>query len=200
MSMRQALLLTAVLMLAACAAPVQRAPDFVDWSAHSARLAQLDHWTASGKLALRTEDRSDSAQLVWRQQARDSHLNLSGPMGLNATEVHSDGERIEIIQGEELRSIDINKAEAGKANTGWELPIQSLPYWLKGLPSPHLEVQSLELDPKRGLLQALRQSDWQIRYEEYDNFDGYLLPTRLRAERGTTTVRILLRAWQAGED
>ena len=198
MPMRQALLLTWVLMLAACAAPVQRAPASIDWSAHSAQLAQLDYWTASGKLALRTEERSDSAQLVWRQQARNSHLNLSGPMGLNATEVHSDGERIEIIQGEELSSIDITSPEAVKANTGWELPLRSLPYWLKGLPSPHLEVQLLELDPQRGLLQNLEQNEWQIHYLEYEVFGAYTLPTRLQIERGTTTVKILLREWRVG--
>jgi outer membrane lipoprotein LolB len=198
MPARNALSLAWVLMLAACAGPVQRPTEPADWTAHSAQLARLADWTASGKLALRTEERSDSANIVWRQRDRNSHLNLSGPMGVNATEVRSDGERIEITQGEERRSFDISSPEAIRRNTGWELPLQSLPYWLKGLPSPHLDVQSLQLDPQRGLLRDLRQDNWQIHYQEYDDFGQYTLPTRLRIERGATAVRILLREWQAG--
>lgn len=186
-----------VLLLAACASPVQREPETVDWTAHTARLSELVNWTASGKLALRTEERSESAQLVWRQQDRNSHLNLSGPMGLNATEVRGDGETIEVIQGEESRRYDISSPEAVQRSTGWDLPLQALPFWLKGLPSPELEVQALELDSERGLLRGLTQNDWQIHYQEYDHFGSYTLPTRLRIERGATTVKILLREWQA---
>ena len=198
MSARLALPLAWALLLTACAAPVERPPESVDWSAHSTQLTRLANWTTSGKLALRSEQRSESAQLVWRQQNGVSHLNLSGPMGLNATEVRSDGERIDVVQGDEVHSFDISSPEAMERNTGWELPVQSLPYWLKGLPSPHLEVQSLELDPQRGLLRDLRQNDWRVHYQEYGNFGPYTLPTRLRIERGDTAVKILLREWQAG--
>jgi len=195
---RHALFLAWVLLLAACAGQEQRPPVAGDWSAHSTQLSALTHWTARGKLALRTEDQSESAQLLWRQQDQDSHLNLTGPLGVNATEVRSNGERIELIQGEDVRSFDITNPEVVKLNTGWDLPLQSLPYWLKGLPSPHLEVQLLELDPQRGLLRKLRQNDWQISYQAYGDFGAYTMPTRLRIERGTTTVKILLHEWRPG--
>ncbi len=197
--MRLALPLAWALLLAACAAPVERPPGTVDWSAHSAQLARLASWTTSGKLALRSEDRSESAQLVWQQQNEVILLSLSGPMGLNATQVRSDGDRIEVVQGEEVHSFDISSPEAMERNTGWKLPVQSLPYWLKGLPSPHLEVQSLELDPQSGLLRDLKQNDWRVHYQEYGDFGPYTLPTRLRIERGDTAVKILLREWQTGK-
>ena len=197
MSIHHGILLTAVLILTACAGPTQRVPEPVDWSTHSSQLALLGNWTATGKLALKTEDRSESAQLVWRQSELSSHLNLSGPMGLNATQVYSDGQRIEITQGEETRSFDVSSPEAMKRSTGWELPLQSLPYWLKGLPSPHLDVQAKEFDQQRGLLRDLQQNDWQIQYQEYGDFGSYTLPTRLRIERGSTSVKILLRDWRA---
>ena len=187
-----------VLLLAACAAPDQRPPVAGDWSQHSAQLSTLTHWTTRGKLALRTEDQTESAQLIWRQLGQDSHLKLTGPLGVNATEVHSDGQQIQLIQGEDIRSFDITQPEVVKRNTGWDLPLQSLPYWLKGLPSPHLEVQSQELDPQRGLLRHLVQDDWQIHYQAYDDFDAYTMPTRLLIERGNTAVKVLLREWRPG--
>lgn len=187
-------------MLGACAAQVPHEPELADWSIHSDELARYTRWIASGKLALRTRDRSESAQMVWQQEDGHSHLKLSGPMGLNATEVSSDGQRIEIVQGEERQSFDISSPEAMMRNTGWELPVQSLPYWLKGLPSPYLEVESLELDPQHGLLSDLQQNGWQIHFQKYGDFGPHTLPTRLRIERDDTLVKILLQNWQAGND
>ena len=78
----------------------------------------------------------------------------------------------------------------------WELPLQALPYWLKGAPSPQLPVESLELDSERDLLRALQQDDWQIDYLEYEDFHGLTLPTRLQIQRASTVVKIILRDWQ----
>ncbi|NCF18085.1 MAG: outer membrane lipoprotein LolB [Haliea sp.] len=197
--MRSALILAGTVLLVACAGPGTRTPQPQDWTRHSAQLAQLEHWTASGKLALRTAERSESATLHWRQQERESYLNLSGPMGVNATTVHSDGQRMEVSQGDERNSFDVSTPDAVQRNTGWQLPVQALPYWLKGLPSPDLEVQSLELDPDRNLLLRLQQDDWQIHYQDYQEFQGYTLPTRLRIQGRGTAVKIILRDWQTGK-
>ena len=136
--------------------------------------------------------------MVWRQEEDLSHLNLSGPMGLNATEVSSDGRRIDIVQGEDRRSFNISSPGALKRHIGWDVPVQSLPYWLRGLPSPHLEVESLELDAKQGRLSTVVQDSWQVHYQQYEQFGSYTLPTRLHIEQGDTLVKILLRDWQAG--
>ena len=61
-------------------------------------------------------------------------------------------------------------------------------------------MQSQELDPQRGLLRHLKQDDWQIHYQVYDDFDAYTMPTRLLIERGNTTVKVLLREWRPGPD
>ena len=104
---------------------------------------------------------------------------------------------MEIDRGDEQRSFDISTPDAVRRNTGWDLPIQALPYWLKGLPAPEIEVQTMELDPARDLLQKLQQDEWQVLYQDYQDFHGYTLPTRLRIQRGDTAVKIILRDWQA---
>ena len=191
-------LLLVVITLSACASQNTRTPAPLNWSQHSAKLQQLQHWTASGKIALRTAQQSESATLQWQQQAKHSHLNLSGPMGLNNTTVDSDGQQMSVHRGEDHSEFDVSTPDAILRNTGWDLPLQALPYWLKGIPSPAYPVQTQQLDSERDLLRTLQQDDWRIDYQAYEEFQGLALPIRLRIQRGGTAVKIIIRDWQTG--
>jgi outer membrane lipoprotein LolB len=186
------LLLAALGGCATAPPPGETAP----WQQHAARLAQLADWRASGKLALRSGEAAESASLVWSQQGVHSDLQLRGPMGLSATRIRSDGLTLEITQGEQHRVLDVSTPAAIRENTGWDLPLQALPYWLKGLPSPDLTVQSLELNPEKSLLQSLQQDHWLVLYEDYATFGRYRMPTRLHIRRADTSVRVIIRDWQ----
>lgn len=184
------------LLLASCGGQQTRLPASSGWAEHSTRLQHLDHWAAEGKLALRTAEKSDSASIRWLQRGDNTELYLSGPMGLNATTVHSNGRMAILRQGDKTSSWDLSDQAAISRETGWELPLQALPYWLKGLPAPDLAIQALELDAAQSLLQSLQQDDWDILYERYDNFGELALPTRLRIQREATGVRVIIRDWQ----
>ena len=145
---------------------------------------------------MRTADSSDSASLVWEQQDRDTYLRLSGPLGVGATTIYSDGRQLDIHQGDEHRTLDISTPDAIALNTGWDLPLQALTHWLKGLPSPDYKVQRLELDPRTELLHHLQQDDWEVRYDEYGQFQGFTLPTRLHIQRGATQAKLAILDWQ----
>jgi len=188
--------LAALLLLAGCAGQDTRDAGQRSWVEHSGQLQQLQQWTASGKLALRTDQRAESATIQWRQQGHDTQLQLSGPMGLSATTIHSDGQRVEIRQGDELRTLDISTPDAIVRNTGWDLPLGALPYWLKGIPSPNSRIQLLELDPATNRARTLMQDDWEVHYRQYGQFDGFTLPTDLRIQRATTSGRVIIRDWQ----
>ncbi len=195
-STRHLTLYLLVLLLAGCAGLGPREPTSAGWQAHSQQLAGLRHWTASGKLAIRAVEASESASLVWQQQDENTHLELSGPLGVGATTIHSDGRQLDIRRGDEHRTIDISTPDSVVLNTGWDLPLVALTYWLKGLPSPSTNVQDLELDPHTELLQTLQQDGWEVRYAEYGQFQGFTLPTRLQIQRGDTRVKVVIARWQ----
>jgi len=181
--------------LTACAtAPIPVAEQ--PWQQRSKHLAALENWSARGKIALRSGQQSESAGLDWHQQGRDTRLQLAGPMGLQATEIYSDGRELLIRRGEELTRLDISTPDAVRLHTGWDLPLQALPYWLKGLPAPKPRASSVEV--AEDLLQRLEQDGWTIRYERYQRFGAYLLPTRLSIERGDTRARVVIQSWQPG--
>ncbi len=191
---RLALLLLGCL-LTACAG-VQREAAPTGWQEHQQRLASLDHWTAAGKLAVRSPEPSESATLLWQQVGEATHLRLSGPLGVSATTVDSDGREALIRHGEESSRLDINDPVSLYRKTGWDLPLAALPHWLKGIPDPDAPVEAMSLQPQREVLRELRQSGWLVQYETYGEFDDFLLPTKMRIQRGDHSARLLLRDWR----
>tara|TARA_R110000823_G_scaffold91174_2_gene201066 strand:- start:4453 stop:5052 length:600 start_codon:yes stop_codon:yes gene_type:complete len=187
-------------LLAACGGLDRREPANVSWAEHAAALAAVSDWTASGKLALRSNEAQESASMEWRQRGAQTHVRLSGPMGMGATEIYSDGTELDIRQGGERRILDISSPRASILNTGWDLPLEALPYWIRGLPAPDSAIQARSIEPETGLLRTLRQRDWQIRYLSYDLFDTLMLPTRLTVENRDTRATLLIRRWDAGGD
>lgn len=183
-------------LLAGCSGLAQREPSSTGWKLHSGQLAALQHWTANGKLALRTADASESASLVWQQNNQDTHLQLSGPLGMGATTIDSDGQRLDIHRGDEHTTLDISTPDAILLNTGWDLPLTALAFWLRGLPAPNVDIQRIEVSTETQLLQSLQQDDWEIRIDKYGQFQDYILPTRLQIQRGTTRVKLFISQWQ----
>lgn len=194
--MRTAAFLLLVTLLGACAtAP---APDSADtpWDQRIHRLAALQQWQARGKLALRSEGQAETANLLWQQSGNSSELQLSGPLGMAATRIHSDGKRLEIQRGDEVQVLDISTPDAVLTSTGWDLPLAALPHWMKGVPQPGTDARDLEVE--QDLLRAVEQDGWRVEFQDYGQFGMYTLPTRLKVERGTTSARLFIRHWQTG--
>lgn len=186
--------------LAGCAQFADRVPASAGWKAHSEQLTVLQQWTATGKLAVRTAEASESASLVWQQHNQDTHLYLSGPLGMGATTIDSDGQRLDIRRGDEYQTLDISTPDAIALNTGWDLPLSALTHWLKGLPAPDSKLQRFDLNTQTELLQSLQQDDWEVNFEKYGEFQGYILPTRMQIQRGTTRVKVIISDWQTSTE
>jgi outer membrane lipoprotein LolB len=184
------------LVLSGCAAFREDTPTGRDWQAHSAQLAALREWTASGKVALRSAEAAESATLLWRQQGPETDLQLQGPLGVGATAIRSDGRQLEINRDGERRVLDISTPDAIRASTGWDLPLQALVHWLKGLPSPDSTVQDIDLDPDTGLLEHLSQDGWEIHYMQYGEFGEFTLPRHLQIRRGMTEAKVVISHWK----
>lgn len=193
MTLSRLISLGAVLWLAGCAIAPAPLPDS-PWQHRVEHLSALQEWTAQGKIALRNGDQSESANLHWRQQRTLTTVQLSGPLGLQATQISSDGQILQVLQGDSERQFDLSNPEVMARETGWDLPLAALPYWLKGIPAP--QPGPVKMDVVDDLLQTLQQAGWQILYERYQRVDDYLLPSRLTLERGATRAKVIIQTWQ----
>lgn len=189
-------LLLLVTLLAGCAGLAEREPSSAGWKVHREQLSALQQWTVHGKLAVRTNDTSESASIVWQQDDQHTQLQLSGPLGMGATTIDSNGQRLDIRQGDEHTALDISTPDAILLNTGWDLPLNALTHWLKGLPAPDTKIQRIEVNTQTELLQSLQQDHWEIDFQKYGQFQGYILPTRVQIQRGATRVKLVISRWQ----
>lgn len=142
---------------------------------------------------MRTSVQSESGSLVWQQTQEDTHISLSGPLGLGATIIESDGKELLVSREGATRRYDVSSGEMATANIGWDLPLSSLSYWIKGLPSPHSDVHTEAVE--QGLLRQLVQDGWTVTFERYARFQHHTLPTRLKVERGDTRAKLILNSW-----
>jgi len=186
-------LLGASLLVTSCADISPQRPDAPHWNEQVEQLSALTRWSAHGKLAIRTEDQSESANLDWQQEGRNTHILLTGPMGLGATAIESDRNTLQVSRNGDTQTFDISSAGAGEVINGWDLPLQQLPFWIRGLPFPSAPIEAQVF--QQNLLQQLQQQGWTITYENYALFGRFTLPTRVTIERSNTRARIVIRSW-----
>jgi outer membrane lipoprotein LolB len=199
-------------MLSGCAAIPERAPvgdRDAAWAAHARALDPLDAWEIRGRIALRTADDGWQASLLW-VRTRDRHdIDLVGPLGSGHVRLRQDA------AGAELRDSDRQVLRDSSAEnlllraTGWQLPVNGLSYWVRGLPAPGT-ADARTLD-EWGRLRTLRQLGWQVEFLGYEQFESIELPNKLfisRADAGnrasadaavgndpTLEVRLVIDRW-----
>ena len=191
-----------VLFLAGCAAPSSRPPDAVldqQWRRHVTTLTTVTHWELRGRLAVQTDSRGGQATMNWRRDDRRQLIQLNGPLGRGMLRVIQDdhGARLEDSNRQVIEAADAEQLVA--QYTGWQLPIASLDWWLRGLPVPDVAATH-ELDDQ-GRLRVLHQQDWTVQVETYTRFQDYDLPSRLTLSRAAVAqqpsieVRFVIDRW-----
>jgi len=177
----------AALLLAAlsgCAAIPERPPvgdRDAAWSARTQALGPVDSWEIRGRIALRTADEGWQASLLWLR-AKDRHdIDLAGPLGSGHVRLRQDASGAELRDSARQILRDTSAENLLMRATGWQLPVNGLGYWVRGLPAPGA-VSAPDLD-EWGRLRTLRQLGWQVEFLGYENVDSLELPSKLFIKR-----------------
>lgn len=203
------LVLALTLGLGACAT-VQQEPlpeglteqPPADWAQRQDSLQAFNQWQLTGKLAVRQPEDSASAVINrWVQDNEHYELSLSSSfLGMGSTRLEGSPGfiQMELPDGETYSSSDPQGLIY--AATGWELPIDALVWWVRGLPAPEGDFR-MAFDPQGDLAQ-LEQRGWTIRYERWRDFvsDQPTLPARLTARKGEKLVRLVVSSWHSDHD
>lgn len=199
---RRALLLAAplvTLLLSDCAthpAAPSAPPPVRSWAQRQPLLqSTANHFTLNGRLAATHATQGVSAGLHWQQQGSDAQLSLSGPLGFGGARVSLSAESIVIrtSDGHEL-SGDAATTELSRL-LGFEPPLQSLRFWVVGVPDPAGSAAVPTLDDQQRLTR-LSQDGWSIVYDAYMPVTGQWLPRRLTITRQDLRLRLVIDDWQ----
>ncbi|MEC7816306.1 MAG: lipoprotein insertase outer membrane protein LolB [Pseudomonadota bacterium] len=172
-----------------------------DWADRSQTLVRFSEWQLTGKLAVKQPSDSGTAVINrWNQDGEAYDLSLSSSfLGMGRTELKGMPGFIELSlpDGETYTSSDPEALV--EAATGWSLPINSLSWWIRGLPAPEGDYRLLFDDQNQ--LAMIKQSGWEIRYDRWNEFVADLpaLPARITALKGDRRVRVVISQWQPGD-
>lgn len=199
MLMRNLMLFSLALMLAACSNLHQRETlefggDAGAWQAHRKAVIPLDSWTLQGKLGVRAPNESGSGTVFWLQDRDDYDIRLSGPLGRGATRIHGNDHGVTLeIAGQP--PVNAPSAEALlEQQIGWRLPVEHLLWWVRGLPAPD-SPSHLQLNPDSQLAR-LAQAGWTVEYSRYQQVDGVPLPQRLQLSGHDMLLTLVITRWE----
>jgi outer membrane lipoprotein LolB len=182
----------AAALLAACAPlPVRRPADQAALAAQAAREAQLadaDHWTLEGHLAVSDGREGGSGSLTWTQDGERYDFELRAPITGKSFRLSGGpaGASLEGIEGGPLHGPDA-EALMRKA-LGWEVPLREMRAWVLGLRAPDAPA---ELSFGEHDLPALLQQDgWTVDYRAWDLARRPPLPQKVFASRPPYKVKL----------
>lgn len=115
-------------------------------SVHTAHLAQDAKATApaaffiTGKIGITTQTangkQGGSAFYAWSQKDNRFGIELTGALGLGATNIYYDGKTAMLISSQTGTITASTPDELLAKTTGWNAPISQLSYWIMGRPAP----------------------------------------------------------------
>jgi len=179
------------LLLAACAhQPAKIEPPALGWEAYSAQLQNLENWQLLGKAGIKTADKSGSLRMTWQQQGQFFNLQFFNPLGQRVASISGIPHQAQILTDE---SDGPQNLQDSLQQLGWNVPMDQLLYWIKGIPAPGLFQLSFN-DQQRAA--SIRQADWQIDYLDYTQVDNELvLPRKLKLQNDQAQLTLVINEW-----
>lgn len=167
-----------------------------DWAPRQSQILDIKNWQASGKLGVKVPDDGGSASMRWEQLSNGYQIDLNGPLGMGKMTIIGKPDAVTFTQGGKPPQTAQTPEELIRKNTGWNIPVTQLAFWIRGLPAPKAKVTHYAFNPQGGLSE-LEQAGWKIIYGDYlQTEEGIALPGRITAEFNEVRLILVIREWQ----
>jgi outer membrane lipoprotein LolB len=167
-----------------------------DWDVRREELNRLRSWEIMGKIGVRQPDQSDSA-VINRWQQIDSHfiINLSSPiLGMGSTQLTGAPGRLQITNADGETTESDDPEALLLEHLGWQLPLQLLPFWVKGIPSPsHRDPVTFTT---RGDPATFTENGWLVESGKYSPVGSYRLPGKVKLSFRGVKITLVINQWE----
>lgn len=178
-------------LLGACAALPRPAPEPI------ADAADIERFELNGRISMRVQKEAYPGRIRWQHAPQHDEMWFYSPIGTTLAHLRQDptGATLVTSEGREHRAEDL-RALAYEV-LGWDLPLEALPYWVRGLPWPGAEAASAEHD-ERGRVRELKQAGWQVSYLDWVRGGSARLPSKLNLQGERLRMRLVVDRWKLG--
>lgn len=167
------------------------------WLENKTQLEQLNTWDINGRVAIQLENDSGSASLYWQQKVGAYKIRIIAPFGRGNLELNGDESGVsmsngkgEIVHAEDAETLMLE-------NLGWQVPVSGLYYWIRGIPTPAHDIDSMLLDDEARLIN-LFQAGWQVSFDRYRLHDELQLPEKMVLQNNIMKVKLSIKKWNVG--
>jgi outer membrane lipoprotein LolB len=191
------LLLAIAVLLSACAQAPQIDPDLKTqfWLEQQIAASAIQSWQIKGRVAVKNDKESGTVTLFWNQNLNEYELRFIAPLG-QGTYILTGSAAGVVMQTAKESIIKANSAEQLLRQTlGWDVHLDGLKYWVRGLPEPDVHYSNLLLDDK-GRLINLEQSGFHVSVSSYINQGDISLPKKIKIKSDKIQLKVAIQDWQ----
>ena len=155
--------------------------------------ATLLSFELNGRINLKVQKEAFPGRVRWQHAPAMDELWFYSPVGNAVAHLRQDGDGAWLMtaEGREHRADDLERLAFEVL--GWDLPLQALPYWVRGVPWPQAEADDAQRD-QQGRLKRLQQAGWQVTYLAW-GANG--LPGKLDLLGQRLRLRLVVDRWSA---
>lgn len=160
------------------------------------QLATLTQFEVNAALLVKSPGESVTSSLNWVQQGEFYTADLNNFVGINIFKLQTTAEGALVqVSGEQHQAA--TAAALLEYLSGWSLPIEEMPLWLKGMTGSG--SSDLRFDPM-GRLTSFSLLDsqnrrWQVSYTKFFP-DRLSLPRQINLESSDTKLKLVIRQWK----
>ena len=169
-----------------------------NWAIHKQHVEAIDNWQATGKLAVKVPNDGGSANLKWLQTGDAYQIDLNGPFGSGKVTINGIPSSVTLSEAGRPPQTAKTAEELIRKNSGWNIPVTQLAFWVRGLPDPDSKVTRFTPNAQ-GLIGELEQLGWKVTYGDYLNLstatNNVPMPGRIVAEYKDVRLTLVVREW-----
>lgn len=166
----------------------------ISWEGRAQKLSMVKTWNLNALIAIRHKQDAWSATLNWQQQNQSYHIVLFGPLGSHSYDLMGQPGSVKLTAANGKSVTASNPESLLLKQTGAEIPVSNLLYWIRGLPVPSCPVQK-KFDAYNHLI-VLEQQGWTIQYLRFVSVNNIDMPSKIFLVNPHLNVKILINHWE----
>jgi outer membrane lipoprotein LolB len=150
-------------------------------------LYKLERWSLDGRLSITGRNDSWAANMDWQHSIDKEQIKLSGPLGQGATLIQLSKGVVTIDRGDGKVQTS-NQPEAFiNQQLGLFVPVQSLRYWVIGLPEPNRDFVETPT--------GFKQAGWLIEYKQMQAVKASTMPYKINVTNDQVKLKLVIDEW-----
>jgi outer membrane lipoprotein LolB len=161
----------------------------------SVRPADVEAFELNGRVNVRAEQSAYPGRIRWQHAEAHDEVWLYSPLGSAIAHMQQNpgGATLTTSDGKQYRAARVS--ELARKVLGYELPLDALQYWVRGLPSPALDSTQRK-DGAAGRPEEIAQGGWKVTYLDWEPAGANGLPSKLDVSGEGLRMRLVVDEWK----